>query len=71
MVEAAVNAVGPRPPRQQVQDSLICFGSGTTPIDKPHQWTYQGKTSQRYMCLQCGRICSKARMKAETDGTLD
>jgi len=68
VVQPEESVVQPRPPRQQVQDSLICWGSTDGPADKPHLWAYQGKATQRYMCLQCGRICSKQRLKAETDG---
>ncbi len=56
--------------RKLAQDSLLCYGQGEVPIDRPHTWAYQGKASQQYLCTTCGRVITKRRLKRETDPPL-
>ena len=53
--------------RLQVQDSIVCYGHSTEPIDQGHVYIYQGKESQRYLCTSCGRVVSKTKLRADSD----
>lgn len=55
--------------REQVQDSVVCWGAeGLEPLNQPHNYAYQGSMTQQYLCMNCGRVVLKSRLRAEGGG---
>lgn len=47
--------------RVETPDAVVCESGG------PHEWRYQGRSTQRYLCGKCGKVIQKRRLKEETD----